>query len=431
MRPGVARRTALMLSLAGVVNHDWPRPMRIERCNNLDDFRQLARRRLPAPLFHFMDGGADDEVTLRGNTSAFDDCRLVPDALAGADKIDLSTELLGQKIAWPVMMAPTGINRLFHTDGERAVARAAAKSGTIYSLSTMATVSLEEIAGLTSGPKCFQVYIHRDRGLTNAFVERCRAAGYDALCLTVDTPVAGNRERDLVNGMVMPPKLTLSSLASFALHWRWSYDYLTGETFELANVSGSTRDGTDNLISVIDYVNSQFDPSITWADAEALIKKWGGPFVIKGILSVEDARRAADAGATAIMVSNHGGRQLDGAAAAFEMLAAITDAVGDRVEIILDGGIRRGSHILKALCMGAKACSIGRGYLYPLAAGGQPGVERALGRLKAEIERNMVLMGCQDLSKLNRQRIIFPGRTPEAPRAGSDQPRPAEARAAA
>ena len=385
--------------------------MSFSRCPSMEDFRQRARRRLPAPLFHFMDGGADDEVSLRESTSAFDACRLIPNVLTGVEKPDTSTTLLGQKIDWPVFLAPTGATRLFHVDGERAAARAAANAGTIYALSTMSTVSLEEIAALTSGPKCFQIYIHRDRGLTDSFLERCRAAGYEALCLTVDTPVAGNRERDIRTGMAIPPKLTLSSMLSFAAHWRWALDFLTGDKFELANLTGAARGshgtGSDDLVSIIDYVNAQFDPSIKWSDAEDLAKRWDGPFVIKGITSVADARRAVDIGATALMISNHGGRQLDSSPAPFEVLADIADAVGDRAEVILDGGIRRGTHVLKALAMGAKACSIGRGYLYPLAAGGQPALEHALARMRAEIERDMVLMGCRDLSELNRDRLHF------------------------
>jgi L-lactate dehydrogenase (cytochrome) len=383
--------------------------MSIEQCYNLDDFRQLARRRLPSPLFHFMDGGADDETTLGRNTSVFDACQLLPSTLGDMSDLDISTTVLGQKIDWPVIMAPTGINRLFHHEGERAVARAAAKSGTIYSLSTMSNVSIEEIGALTTGPKCFQIYIHRDRGLTREFVQRAKTAGFGSLCLTVDTLVAGNRERDLKSGMIMPPNLTLKSLASFATHWRWAYNYLTSEKFELANLANNQRAGAEKLISVIDYVNSQFDPSITWADAEELIAQWDGPFAVKGIMTAADAKRAIDIGATAILVSNHGGRQLDGSPSAFECLADIADAVGGQADIILDGGIRRGSHVLKALAMGANACSIGRGYLYPLAAGGEAGVTRALDRLRAEVERDMVLMGCDRLEKLDRSKLRAAG----------------------
>ena len=383
--------------------------MRLERCHNIEDFRRMARRRLPAPLFHFIDGGADDEFTLRNNTAAFDDFRLLPNALADLSGMDLSTTVLGQKIDWPVILAPTGMSRLFHHDGERAAARAAANLGTMYTLSTMSTVSVEDVGAIGSGPKCFQVYIHRDRELTYELVERARAAKFNCLALTVDTLVAGNRERDRATGMTMPPRLTASSFFSFATHFDWAFNYLTHEKFELSNVASRIKSGTNELTSVIDYVNSQFDRTVTWDDAEKLIAKWNGPFAIKGILSVDEARRAVDVGATAIMVSNHGGRQLDGAAAPIEQLGAIVDAVGHKVEVILDGGVRRGSHVMKALAMGAKACMIGRGYLYPLAAAGQPGVERALNLLKDEIERNMILMGCARLSDLNRSKIMQPG----------------------
>lgn len=377
----------------------------IRHCNNTEDFRRLARKRLPAPLFHYIDGGADDEITLRRNTSAFEQVRLIPDALADLSNLDLSTSVLGQKIDWPVFLSPTGMNRLFHHDGERAVCRAAHKFGTIYSLSTVATVGIEEIGALTPGPKCFQIYIHKDRGLTSDFIERCRAAGFAALCLTVDTLVAGNRERDLVTGMVMPPRLSLASLFSFATHPDWAWNYLTHEKFRLANVAGKIKAGTQKLTSVVGYINDQFDRSITWKDAEKVIRQWGGPFAIKGVMSVQDARRAVDAGASAIMVSNHGGRQLDGATAPFDQLGPIVDAVGGELEVILDGGIRRGTHVLKALAMGARACMIGRGYLYALAAGGQPGVERALSRLRQEVERDMVLMGCSRIAELNRSKL--------------------------
>jgi L-lactate dehydrogenase (cytochrome) len=379
--------------------------MTIDRCFNIADFRKAAKRRLPSPLFNFIDGGADDEVTLRGSTSIFDDCQLVPTALSDVSTIDLTTTVFGKKIDWPVIMAPTGTNRLFHHEGERAVAKVAAEMGTIYSLSTMGTVSIEEIGALTTGPKCFQVYIHRDRGMTREFVGRAKAAKYDALCLTIDTLVAGNRERDKHTGMVVPPKLTLASMISFASHWRWAYDYATHDPFKLANITGYEPLTDGKLHTIIDYVNAQFDPSITWADAEELIKQWDGPFAFKGILTAEDARRAVDIGATAIMVSTHGGRQLDGVPSPFEVLGEIADAVGDKADIILDGGVRRGSHVIKALAMGADACSIGRGYLYPLAAGGEPAVRRAMSLLRQEIERSMVLLGETDVSKLDRSRL--------------------------
>ena len=379
--------------------------MGVEQCNNINDFRKLAKRRLPAPLFHYIDGGADDEWTLGRNTRAFEEVRLVPDGLADLTKKDFSTEVLGARISWPFFLSPTAMTRMFHHEGETAVASAAHDIGTMYSLSSLSTTSIEEIGGLNDGPKCFQIYIHRDRGLTNDFVERCKASRFTALALTIDTLVAGNRERDVVTGMTVPPKLTPRSLLSFASHPVWAYHYLTKDKFELANVKDRIAEGTGSLSSIVQYLHNQFDPSITWKDAEELIQRWGGPFAIKGIMSVEDAKRARDVGATAVMVSNHGGRQLDGAAAPFDMLARIVDAVGDDLEVICDGGIRRGSHVIKAIAMGAKACSMGRGYLYPLAAGGYAGVRHALKLLTAEIERNMILMGCASLKELDRSKL--------------------------
>lgn len=379
--------------------------MRVEKCNNIGDFRRLAKRRLPAPLFHYIDGGADDEVTLARNTAAFDEVRLVPNALADLGGMDCSTTVLGQKIDWPFFLSPTAMTRLFHPDGEKGVARAAARAGVMYSLSSLSTESIETIGALTEGPKCFQVYIHRDREMTNDFIDRCKASNFNALCLTVDTLVAGNRERDLVTGMTVPPKLTLRSLASFAAHPGWAWRYLTSEPFRLGNVQRH-MDGKDaDLSSIIEYVNSQFDPTVTWREAEALIARWGGPFAIKGIMSVADARRARDAGASAVMISNHGGRQLDGSATPFDMLGRIVDAVGNDVEVILDSGVRRGTHMLKAIAMGATACMMGRGYLYALAAGGETGVNRALSRMTAEITRDMTLLGCARLSDLDRSML--------------------------
>ena len=381
--------------------------MRIKDCNNTADFRKLAKKRLPAPLFHYIDGGADDEVTLRRNTEAFDNVRLIPDALADLSGMDLSVNVLGQDIDWPVFCSPTAMTRLFHHEGEEAVCRAAYNHNTMYSLSSLSTTSIEEVGATTPGPKCFQLYIHKDRGLSWDFIDRCKEANYSAICLTVDTLVAGNREKDLYTGMVIPPKFTLKSLMSFAMHPSWSFNYLLRRKFELANVAGQIEEGSGKLTSVVGYMNSQFDRSITWKDAEQAIERWGGPFAIKGVMSVDDARRAVDIGASAIMVSNHGGRQLDGSTAPFDQLPDIVDAVGDRIEVILDGGVRRGTHVLKALAMGAKACMIGRGYLYAVAAGGQPAVERALTRLREEIERDMVLMGCSSVKQLNRSKLHF------------------------
>jgi L-lactate dehydrogenase (cytochrome) len=325
----------------------------------------------------------------------------VPNVLVNVSNINLETTILGQKIDWPVFLSPTGMSRLFHHDGERAVASAACKSGTLYTLSTLSSINLEDIGGHTNGPKMFQIYIHRDRGLTLEFIERSRAAGYDALCLTVDMPVAGNRERDLRTGMTMPPNMSLESIISFACHPEWTLNYLFHKKFGLENVRHRISKGSANASSVIDYVNEQFDTSITWDDAEKVIAAWGGPFAIKGITSAKDALHAINIGATAVIISNHGGRQLDSAPAPFDCLQEIVETVDGRAEIILDGGIRRGTHVLKALALGANACMIGRPYLYGLAAGGEKGVIRVLSLLRQEIERNMALIGCTDISELN------------------------------
>ena len=381
--------------------------MKLSDCHNFDDFRKLPKKKLPSPIFHYIDGGSDDEITLNRNTESFNDCDLVPNVLSGAEHIDLSTTVLGQKIEFPLFLAATAMHRLYHHHGERATAKAAEKMGTIFGISTMATVSIEEIAKLTSGPKLFQLYIHKDKGLTDNLIERCKKAGFNSMCLTVDTVVAGNRERDRRTGFTTPPKLTLGSLLSFVLHPGWTINNLLHEKFKLANLIHMTEKGSSIDKSVIDYINEQFDPSMNWKDAEYCVKKWGGPFALKGVMSVEDAKKAIDIGCTAIMISNHGGRQLDGSRAPFDQLSEIVDAVGDKIEVILDGGVRRGTHVLKALALGAKACSFGKGYLFALGAAGQKGVESILQKMKAEINRDMILMGCKSVNELNRSKIVF------------------------
>lgn len=374
------------------------RPRSLARCYSVQDLRFLAWRKLPSPLFHYLDGGADDEVTLRRNTSAFDNYAFLPRTLRDVSAIDTSTTLLGKRIAVPFILSPTGMSRLFHQGGELSVARAAARAATIYSLSTMATTRLEDVARATDGPKMFQVYLFKDKGLTAEFVQRCVAARYDALCLTIDTPLAGNRERDRVTGMQIPPRFTLRSLLSFAGHPGWSLAYLLNPDFDIKNVAHRVNALQGKAISLIDYVNSQFDRTVGWDDVASLRSLWPGPFVVKGVQSVADASKAVEAGATACMISNHGGRQLDGTMAPVDLVPRIRDAVGGVIELIVDGGVRRGSHVLKALALGADACSIGRAYLYGLAAGGEAGVDRALDLLAGEIARDMALLGATRLS---------------------------------
>jgi L-lactate dehydrogenase (cytochrome) len=374
--------------------------MKLERCFNISDLRRMAKARLPAPMFHYIDGGADDEWTLRRNTTAFESYELVPNYLCDISAVDLRTTVLGQKLAWPVFLAPTGMSRLFHHDAEPAAARAAQKFGTLYTLSTMGTTRIEDIASQGNGPWMFQIYILKDRGLTTEFVARCKAAKFHALCLTVDTALAGNRERDRVTGMVLPPRFTLKSFASFAAHPRWAFHLLMNPDFELANVAHRAPVNAKGTVSLIDYVNGQFDRTVTWDDVAWLIEQWGGPFAIKGLQSPADAKRAMEVGATAIMISNHGGRQLDATPAPVDCIAPMRDAIGDGLELIVDGGVRRGTHVIKALALGANACSVGRPYLYGLAAGGQAGVERALQLLRSELERSVALLGCRSLGEI-------------------------------
>ncbi len=374
-------------------------------CHNFQDFRKLAKRRLPAPIFHYIDGAADDEITYKRNTSSFDDVDLVPNVLKGVDEVDMSVQVMGQKLDMPVYCAPTALQRLFHHEGERAVGKAATKYGTMFGVSSLATVTVEEIAKIAPGPKMFQFYFHKDRGLNDMLLERARAAKFEVMALTVDTITGGNRERDLRTGFTSPPKLTPASLFSFATHPMWAWNFLTKEKFDMPHLSGHVSAGTNLAVSVGDYFSTMLDQSMNWDDAEKLCTQWDGQFALKGIMSVEDAKRAVDIGCTGIMVSNHGGRQLDGSRAPFDQLAEICDAVGDKIDVICEGGIQRGTHVLKALSVGAKACSGGRMYLYALAGAGQAGVEKALGNFRNEIERDMKLMGVTSLDQLSRDNL--------------------------
>jgi len=379
--------------------------MRLTDCHNIDDFRRLAKARLPFPVFDYIDGAADDELTKARNTAAYDSVDLVPDVLAGVETIDTSCMILGRKSALPLMLSPTAVQRAFHWQGETAVAKAAEKFGLWFGISSLATRSIEEIAALTSGPKLFQLYVHKDKGLNTHMIERCQAAGFDALALTVDTIVSGKRERCLRSGFTTPPRFTPASVWSYATRPRWTLDYVLREKFRLPNLDTHVSEGTNKAVSIAEYFNTMLDTSMNWDTAAAIRQQWGGTFVLKGVMSVADARRAVEMGADAIMLSNHGGRQLDGSRAPFDQLPEIVDAVGGQIEIICDGGVRRGTHALKALCSGATAASGGRLYLYALAAAGQDGVERALGILKDEIERAMRLMGVTSVDQLTADRL--------------------------
>ncbi len=379
--------------------------MRLSDCHNIDDFRKLARQRLPWPVFDYIDGAADDELTKVRNTAAFADCDLVPDVLAGVADIDTSVTIMGRKSALPLILSPTALQRIFHWQGERAVARAAEKFGLWFGISSLGTVSIEEIGELVSSPKLFQLYVHKDQGLNRSMIERCQAAKFDAIALTVDTIVSGKRERCARSGFTSPPKFTPSSALSYAIKPRWALDYVFREKFRLPQLDGHVSKGAGEAVSIASYFNTMLDPSMNWQTAETIRKDWGGTFCLKGVMSVADARRAVEIGADAIMVSNHGGRQLDGSRSPFDQLREITDAVGGEIEIICDGGVRRGTHVMKALAAGADCASGGRLYLYALAAAGQAGVERALEIMQDEITRGMKLMGVKSVAELNRDRL--------------------------
>ncbi|MCD1590318.1 alpha-hydroxy-acid oxidizing protein [Qipengyuania citrea] len=379
--------------------------MRLSDCHNIDDFRRLAKQRLPWPVFDYIDGAADDEVTKARNTSAFDTVDLVPDVLAGVGQIDASCQIMGRHSALPLVLSPTALQRAFHRDGERAVAQAAARFGIWFGISSLATHSIEEIAALTDGPKLFQLYVHKDQGLNASMIERCQAAGFDALALTVDTIVSGKRERCLRSGFTTPPRFSASSLWSYATRPRWTLDYVFGPKFRLPNLDGHVEEGSGKAVSIQDYFNTMLDTNMDWDTAARIRQDWGGTFALKGIMSAGDARKAVEIGADAIWISNHGGRQLDGSRAPFDQLTEIVEAVDGEIEIILDGGVRRGTHVLKSLAAGATAASGGRLYLYALAAAGQDGVERAVQILKEEIERGMRLMGVTSIDQLAPDRL--------------------------
>jgi len=380
--------------------------MRLHDCHNFHDFRQLARRRLPGPIFDYIDGAADDEVTYRRNTRAFESCDLVPNVLRGVEKVDLSVTVMGQKLALPVYCSPTALQRLFHYEGERAVAAAAAKYGTMFGVSSLGTVGLEELRKAHKTSQIYQFYFHKDRGLNRAMLQRAKEARVEILMLTVDSITGGNRERDLRTGFSIPFRLTPGGVLQFAIKPRWGVNYLTHERFRLPQLDEHIV-MSGSALSIGRYFTEMLDPSMSWDDAADMVRQWDGQFCLKGIMSAADAKRAAEIGCTGIVVSNHGGRQLDGSRASFDQLAEIVDAVGDRIDVLVDGGVQRGTHVLKALSVGAKAVGVGRYYLYPLAAAGQAGVERALGLMQAELERDMKLMGCTAISQLSRENLRF------------------------
>jgi L-lactate dehydrogenase (cytochrome) len=375
--------------------------MRLNDCHNHHDFRRLAQRRLPGPIFDYIDGAADDETTCRRNTASFEACDLVPSVLRGAQDVDTSVTVMGQKLGVPFYCSPTALQRLFHHRGEHAVAAAAAGLGTMFGVSSLGTVSLEELRRRHATPQVYQFYFHKDRGLNRAMMQRAKAAGVEVMMLTVDSITGGNRERDKRTGFSIPFRLTLAGMLQFAMKPMWGIHYVTHERFRLPQLEAHVDMG-GGAMSIGRYFTEMLDPSMNWDDVARMVQDWGGPFCLKGVMSPEDARHAADIGCAGVILSNHGGRQLDGSRSAFDQLAEVVDAAGDRLDVMMDGGVQRGTHVLKALSLGAKAVGLGRYYLYPLAAAGQPGVERALGLMRDEVVRGMKLMGCTAIDQLTR-----------------------------
>ena len=373
----------------------------LNNCRNIKDFQLLAKKRLPSAIFHYIDGAAEDESTYRRNTLAFEEVDLVPNVLKDVSNIDISAVVMGQKLKMPLFCSPTALQRLFHFQGEEAVARAASDFGTMFGVSSLTTTTLDKIKSLSNCPKIFQFYYHKDKGLNRAMIESAKEANFDILALTVDTITGGNRERDIKTGFTSPPRLTPKTLLSFITHPSWTINYLTHEKFRLPLMENFVKEGSKISITVGEYFSTMLDQSLNWDKALELRELWGGHFCLKGIMSPQDAKNAVSIGASGIMVSNHGGRQLDGARSPFDQISEISDAVGNELDVILDGGIRRGSHVLKALASGAKACSGGRMYLYALAAGGQRGVQKALSIMREEIIRDMKLMGISSTTELN------------------------------
>ena len=380
--------------------------MRLKDCHSFGDFRELARRRLPSPIFNYIDGAADDESTYSRNTKSFDDCDLVPNILRGSKEIDMSVEILGQKLDLPIYCSPTALQRVFHHEGENAVAAAADKYRTLFGVSSLGTVSISEVRKKYQGPQCYQFYFHKDKALNQVMLQNAKDADVDIMMLTVDTITGGNRERDLKTGFSIPFKLTLNGIFQFLIKPMWALNYLTHAKFSLPQLDDHV-DMSDGPISIGRYFTEMLDPCLNWDDVAKMVEFWDGQFCLKGVMSVEDAKKAVEIGCTGIVISNHGGRQLDGSRSPFDQLSEIVDAVGDDIDVIMDSGIQRGTHVLKALSLGAKAVGGGRFYLFALAAAGQAGVERALSLMKDEIERDMRLMGVSTIAELSRKNLRF------------------------
>jgi L-lactate dehydrogenase (cytochrome) len=375
---------------------------RLSRCADVEDLRAAARRRLPGGVFDYIDGAAEDELCLAGNAAAWRRVQLAPRVLRDVSKVDLSTTLLGRTVPAPLALSPTGFARIADPAGELAVARAAAERGLPFTLSTLGTRSIEEVAAVSRGPKWFQVYVWRDRALVRDMVERAVAEGYEALLVTVDTAVFGRRERDVRRGFTLPPTVGLGTLFDGARHPAWTWAFLRGGPITFSNVAGRS---TGTAVTLSDFVNSQFDPSLSWRDLDWLRGLTDLPVVLKGVGCAADARLAASEGLPAVVISNHGGRQLDGAPPTLDLLEETVQAVGDGVEVLIDGGVRRGADLVVARALGARAVMVGRPCLYGLAAGGERGVAHVLDQLLLGAERTMALLGATRLDDVTREAV--------------------------
>jgi L-lactate dehydrogenase (cytochrome) len=380
------------------------RAVGVDEALNIADLRLLAKKRLPKMVFDYIDGGADDEITLRANEARLKAHRLVWDSLVDVAQIDLSTRALGADMRLPFFISPTAASRLFHIDGERAVARAADAAGIAYSLSTIGSTTIEDVARICVGPKHFQVYVWKDRGVVKEVLARAKAAGFTGLLLTVDVPIAGNRERDPRNDFSIPPRVNWQTATQTLMRPAWLLDLITAPPIRPENFVHIAPDMDGGIMA---FINDQFDRSVTWKDAAWIRAQWDGPFAIKGIATAGDAKRCAELRAAA-WVSNHGGRQLDTAPATIDVLPEIADAVRGEVEVIFDGGVRRGTDIIKALAYGANAVAIGRAYLWGLSAGGEAGVRRAISILEAELRRDMALIGAPSIKAIRRDHVRGP-----------------------
>ena len=373
---------------------------RLSRAASVGDLRRIAQRQLPGGIFDYIDGAAEDERSLYNNSAAFSRLEFKPSVLCDVSQIDTRTTLLGHELPFPLALSPTGFTRIANSQGELAVARAAQRAGLPYTLSSLSTYSIEEVAAVSRASKWFQVYVWKDRGLVKELLDRSAESGYEAIVITVDTPVLGRRDRDARSGFTLPPQIGLDTIISGITHPGWTLDFLRGGPITFANLVGRSGEDGSDAINLAEYTQQLFDPRLSWSYLDWFRDNWKGPIVLKGVQSVEDAQLAADAGVQAVALSNHGGRQLDDSPAPLELVQPVADAVGDRVEIICDGGIRRGSDILKALALGARCCMTGRAYLYGLGAGGERGVDHAIDLLRQGLERTMALTGQSSVKNL-------------------------------